>query len=193
MKTKIKKNVLVLAVGLLMAVRANALIISGSAPIDSLYLDGCPDGSATVADLTSSVGWWEGPPFGGGEYHILFRGDTNAFTEALTNFAAIKAPVLDLVIHDGPKNDTFLEVDKRTNPAVDSRVDWEFVVWVPNNWNHLYNSTNAALAKLFKDDPNLGNPAPAPLLNIYIGGDVNLEKIRIPVNLHVRDERKQIK
>src|SRR5882724_1440518 len=195
MKTRIKTNVLALAVGLRMAVRANASIGVGTPPIDSQLLRSCPDGSASVAGLASCVGYWEGPPLGGGEWHIQFRGDAEAFNQALTNFAAIKSPVLDVVIHDGPKNDQFIGgLPKLGAENPSSRVDWEFVIWVPENWNHLYNSTNAALAKLFKDDPSLGKPVPAPLLNIYIGGgDVDFSKIKIPGNLHVRDERKQIK
>ncbi len=180
MKIKIKTNVLVLAVSLLMVVRTNALIVSGTAPIDPLELRGCPDGSVAVADLTSSVGWWEGPPFGGGEWHIQFRGDAEALNQALTNFAAIKSPSLDLVIHDGVKNDQFL----KTN------VDWEFIVWNPEKWKSLYNSTNAALAKILKGDPNFGKPLPPPLLNIYIGdGQVDWDKVKVPANVYVRDER----
>jgi hypothetical protein len=191
MKIRIKANIVVFVVGLLLAARANALIVSGmGSPTET---NGWPEGATAVSNLKSCVGWWEGPPFGGGEWHIQFRGDEEALNQALTNFAAIKSPALDLVIHDGPRHDQFLELDKQSQIVTNSRVDWEFVVWVPENWNHLYNSTNAALAKLFKDDPNLGKPVPAPLLNIYISGDVDLEKIRIPVNLHVRDERKQIK
>jgi len=181
MKTKINTNALVLAVGLLMVVRANALIVSGTG--SPTYTNGWPEGAAAVSNLKSCVGWWEGPPFGGGEWHIQFRGDAEALNEALTNFAAIKSPALDLVIHDGVKTDQFLK----------TKVDWELVVWVPENWNNLYNSTNAALTKIFKDSPvasNLGKPVPAPLLSIYIGGDdVDFAKIKIPANVHVDDER----
>jgi hypothetical protein len=181
MKTGLKLNCLVLAVCLLIP-QAKALILSGTGPAS---LIGCPDGSASVANLQSSVGWWVGPPFGGGEWHVLFRGNTDAFMQALTNFAAIRAPALDLMIHDGPKHDQFLD-------HKDARVDWEFVVWNPEQWNNLYHSTNAALVKVMKDDPNFGKPPPAPRLDVYIGGGgVELEKIQIPHNLHVRDERVQ--
>jgi hypothetical protein len=47
-----------------------------------------------VANLKSRVGWWEGPPFGGGEWHFLYRGDQAAFEATLAAFAAIRAPVL---------------------------------------------------------------------------------------------------
>ena len=194
MKHRVKTNVLVLAIGLLMALRANALIASGTG--SPTYTNGWPEGAAAVSNLKSCVGWWEGPPFGGGEWHIQFRGDAEALNEALTNFVAIKSPVLDLVIHDGPKHDQFLELDKQSQLVTDSRVDWEFVVWNPNNWKSLYNSgnTNALFINMMKEDPNYGKPIPAPLLNIYIGGgDVDFEKIKLPGNVRIRDERKQIK
>ncbi len=163
-----------------MVVRANASI--GSATGNPTHTNGWPEGATAVSNLKSCVGWWEGPPFGGGELHILFRGDMAAFTQALTNFAAIRAPALDLVIHDGVKHDQFL----KTN------ADWEFVVWNPENWNNFYHSTNAALVKVMKNDPNFGKPPPAPRLDVYIsGGGVDLEKIPIPDKLHVRDERAQ--
>ncbi len=184
MKIRIKTNGLALAVGLLMVVRANALIVSGTgSPTET---NGWPEGAAAVSDLKSCVGWWEGPPFGGGEWHIQFRGDTEALNQALINFAAIKSPILDLVIHDGPKHDQFLELDKQSRLVADSRVDWELVIWVPENWNHLYNGTNA----VFAHSPNDHKPVPAPLLNVCIGGDdVDLEKMQIPGNLRVHDGR----
>src|SRR5258708_3460936 len=120
MKTRIKTNGLLLAIGLLMVVRANASILSGTG--SPTYTNGWPDGAAAVSNLKSCVGWWEGPPFGGGEWHIQFRGDAEALNQTLTNFAAIESPVLDLVINDGPKHDQFLELDKQTRPDTDSRV-----------------------------------------------------------------------
>jgi hypothetical protein len=180
MRTGLKTNCLAFAVGLLMVVRANALIVSATG--NPTYTNGWPEGVTAVSNLKSCVGWWEGPPFGGGESHILFRGDTAAFTQALTNFAAIRAPALDLVIHDGVKHDQFLETN----------VDWELVVWNPESWNQRYNSTNEANQSFFAKDPNFHKPVPAPCLDVYISsGGVDLEKIKIPDNLHVRDERAQ--
>jgi len=97
--------------------------------------------------------------------------------------------------HDGPKNDQFIGgLPKLGAENPSSRVDWELSFGFLKIGIIFTIPPNAALAKLFKDDPNLGKPVPAPLLNIYIGGgDVDFSKIKIPGNLHVRDERKQIK
>jgi hypothetical protein len=163
-----------LALGLLMLVSAKALIISGTGPAN---LTGCPAGGAALADLKSAVGWWEGPPFGGGEWHIQFRGDTPAFQQALTNFAAIRATELDLIVHDGTGQDQFLQGDKR--------VDWSFTVWNPESWNNLYNNTNMTF---LTNSPSFGKPVPAPQLDVYVG-NLDWTKVEIPKNLKVRDER----
>jgi len=187
MGTEFKTHGLVLAAALLMVVRANALIVSGTG--SPTYTNGWPEGAATVSNLKSCVGYWEGPPFGGGETHVQFRGDTEQFMQALTNFAAIRAPALDLVIHDGPMHGQFLELDKKSRPDTDSRVDWELVVWVSDSWNQRYNSTNETSQRFYANDPNLHKPVPAPRLDLYIGGGgVELNKVNIPGNLHVRNE-----
>ena len=191
MKTAFKISVLIFAAGLLAVVPVEASILSGTGPAP---LVGCPEGSAAMTHLQSSVGWWEGPPFGGGEWHVLFRGDAAALMESLTNFAAIRAPVLDLVIHDGPKKDSILEADKTSNPAVDSRVDWEFAVWNSQSWKNLYNNyTNTALVKVMTNSPNFGKPVAAPRLDVYPGGGVNWAEVKIPGGLNVRDERAKLK
>jgi len=124
-----------------------------------------PAGTLDVANLKTRVGYWEGPPFGGGEYHFLYRGDSKAFQDALDRFAKIRAPGLQLIVHDGPENVTFLKNEK--DPKSDTRVDWAFVAWDPRSWNQLYakpdNNWNA-------DDPNFHGTMPQPRLELYIGG-----------------------
>src|SRR5579872_1690156 len=85
---------------------------------------GWPDGTLAVANLKSRVGWWEGPPVGGGQWNFLYRGGNEALNEALTNFAAIRAQALELVIHDGPETNVFL------GNGAEARVDWSFTVWI---------------------------------------------------------------
>ena len=65
---------------LLSATPAPALIMvgKGNAPVAD---SGWPAGALDVANLKTRVGWWEGPPFGGGEWTFLYRGDTAALEE----------------------------------------------------------------------------------------------------------------
>ena len=48
-----------------------ALIMTGKGePVTDA---GWPAGALAVANLKSRLGWWEGPPFGGGEWGLLNR------------------------------------------------------------------------------------------------------------------------
>ena len=92
-------------------------------------------------------------------------------------FATVRAPALDLVIHDGPYEDGMLK----------DRVDWAFTVWVPANWHRLYNNPKALFDA---NDPHFRQPVDPPRLDVYIGGgQVDWAKIKVPANLRVRDER----
>ena len=147
---------------------------------------GWPLGALDVANLKSRVGWWEGPPFGGGEWQFLYRGTTEEFVQALTNFAAIRAPALELVIHDGPQENQFLADD--IDPKADTRVDWTFTVWVPASWHRLYNNPKSIFAA---SQPQFRQPVDRPRLDVYIGGggQVDWAKVTVPRNVRVRDER----
>ena len=46
-----------------------------------------PAGTLPLANLEIRLGWWEGPSFGGGQYHFLYRGDTKKFADALDKLA----------------------------------------------------------------------------------------------------------
>ena len=169
--------------------RASALIVSGTGQPP---LHGCPDGAA--AACSNSVAWWEGPPFGGGEWHALFRGDTEKFSATLTRFAAIRSTNLQVVLHAGPKFDPILEVDRNEHTNTLSRIDWELVVCDEASLKKIYapqNSTN--WQQFIADNPNFKMPETAPRLHVYLGGEsggVDWKKVSLPANVRVRDERK---
>jgi hypothetical protein len=183
--SRLTAGLVVALTSLLAPLPASALIMvgRGNAPVTDA---GWPEGALAVANLKSRVGYWEGPPFGGGEWQFLHRGDTAAFGKALTNFAAIRAPALDLVIHDGPQENIFLKDEK--DPKADTRVDWTFTVWVPANWHRLYNNPKSVFSA---DQPQFHQPVDPPRLDVYVGGggQVDWAKVKVPGNVRVRDER----
>src|SRR5262249_1254127 len=77
-----------------------ALIFAGEGdkPIDD---PGWPAGAPIVFNQPGRIAYWEGPPFGGGQWHSECRGDANALNSVLAYFAKIDAKVKRLVIHDG--------------------------------------------------------------------------------------------
>src|ERR1035437_5040794 len=156
---------------------ASALIMvgRGNQPVPDA---GWPAGALAMANFESRIGYWEGPPFGGGESHFLFCGNTEGFKDALAVFAAIRAPALDLVIHDGPYEDSFLK----------EKVDWAFTVWVPSSWHRLYNNPKSTFGA---DDPHFRQPVDPPRLDVYVGGEggVDWAKVKVPAGVSVRDER----
>jgi hypothetical protein len=147
-----------------------------------------PAGSLDMANLKTRVGWWEGPPFGGGQYCFLFRGDAAAFQQALDGFGKIKAPKLQLFVHDGgPAESQFLKDDK--DPKSDGRYDWSFTVWDPESWHHLYNGPGSQFSA---EDPNGGlhQAVDPPRLDVYAGDSgINFSKAQVPAGVSVIDER----
>jgi hypothetical protein len=162
-----------------MSTASLALIITswGNDPVENM---GWPVGAERVANLSSRLGYWEGPPFGGGEYHFLYRcKDTSEFNEAVKVFAEIRTPELELVVHDGPGHSYVFD---------DKQVDWTFTVWKPENWHRLFSDPKGVF---FSDQSNFRKPVPPPTIDVYIGGGGSIvwEEVEIPPNVRVVDKR----
>jgi hypothetical protein len=145
---------------LALVVSANAFaLITGGVGNEPVRDAGWPLGAVDVANLKTRVGWWEGPPFGGGQYQYLYRGNTDDFNAALQALAKVRAPLVELVVLDGPEESFWLKIDRGVDrggkgadkPKVDARIDWTFDVWVPGNWHRLYNNPKSVYAS---DQPN---------------------------------------
>ena len=168
----------------MMADNTSALIMvgKGNSPVHDT---GWPDGSLALANMTCRAGWWEGPPFGGGEWNFQYRGNSENFKEALRLFSAIRSPKLELVVHDGPGYCLFLADDHKTNNS--ARIDWSFTVWHPESWHRLFNNPKSVWNS---DHPNFRQPVPPPRLDVYIGGgSIGWDKVMVPQFVSVRDER----
>jgi hypothetical protein len=149
-----------------------------------------PAGALDVANLKSRVGWYEGPPFGGGQWAFLYRGDTAALQAALDLFAKTNTPELTLVIHEGPGESPFLR-DENAAPGATGTFDWSFTVWDPRSFHHLYNNPNTVFSA---GDPN-GNfrrgTVEPPRIDVFVsaGGGIDWARVTVPANLKVADER----
>src|SRR5690348_10971881 len=69
--------------------QALILVGTGNGPVSD---PGWPTNALEVANQKSRIGWWEGPPFGGGEWHFEYVGDATAFQQSLDAFAKIQSP-----------------------------------------------------------------------------------------------------
>jgi protocatechuate 3,4-dioxygenase beta subunit len=174
----------------LTATRECAALITGGFGNDPVQDHGWPAGSLELANLESRVGWWEGPPFGGGMYVFLYRvKDTAALNQALIKFSRIKASKLEVVLHDGPHESFWLRDHKK--PADEAqpqaRVDWTFTVWRPENWHRLYNDPRSNFSS---DQREFRQPVDPPRVDLYIGeGNIDFAQVNLPEGLGVRDER----
>jgi hypothetical protein len=183
---------LFLAAALLIHVDEAQALITGGFGNDPVSDHDWPAGSLELANLKTRVGWWEGPPFGGGQYTFLYRGDAQAFNEALDKLAAIKAPAVELEIHNGPEESFWLvdrEADKQAKKEKrDPRVDWTFTVWTPRNFHHLYNNPRSLFSSGQED---FRRSVPAPKIDVYIGGGlIDWKSVNVPKNVRVVDRRR---
>src|SRR5688572_15205648 len=172
---------------LLSLATASALITvgHGNEPVGD---NNWPAGAVDVANLKTRVGYWEGPPLGGGQLNFLYRGATADFQAALELFARIKAPELRLVVHEGPHESPFLRNDQ--DEKVETRVDWSFTVWNPASWHRLYNNPKSTFAA---GDPSgaFRSAVEPPRIDVYVGvgGGIDWARVKVPANVRVTDER----
>lgn len=168
-------------VALLLLARAAHALIMGGTGNDPVRDPGWPAGAARVFNFPGRVAWWEGPPFGGGEWHAECRGTVDEFNQLLVDFAAIDSPQKRLVIHDGPGRSFWLNPSRQPDPAVDARIDWTFTVWVPENWERLQ-----TLPADFRAAN--GDKPPVPQLDLYVDR-IRFGDLRIPEGIELDDRR----
>lgn len=165
----------------LLATTAWALIMGGEGN-DPFNDPGWPAGAAAVFNTKARVAYWEGPPFGGGQYHAECRGNADAFNQVLKDFAAIAGERKRLVIHDGVGRSFWLNPNREADKPVDSRIDWVFMVWVKENFERL--------RRMPADLRAIGEePAPVPQIDVYTGFNIDWKQAQVPEGIEVIDYR----
>ena len=144
-----------------------------------------PRGRPQIFNNPVRIAWWEGPPFGGGQWHAECRGDAKAFNAVLADFAKVDVKTKRLVVHDG------VGVASGSIPISDpakqaaARVDWVFMVWQPASWDHLRKSP----ADLNPTDARDADKGPPSQIDVYTGGNLRWSDVTVPEGLEVVDER----
>ncbi|OAI51608.1 hypothetical protein AYO47_01350 [Planctomyces sp. SCGC AG-212-M04] len=168
---------------LLMVVPADALITGGEGNQPMQNRDGWPAGAVDVVNQQSRIAWWEGPPFGGGEWHFEYHGDEAALNAALERLAAIKGQRPRLVIYDGKAESFWLGIgDKKSKPPM----DWMFVVWEKENYERLFGQ---GASRFMARSPQYGQPLPPPELTVFMGNGLDWKKVKVPEGIDVVDDR----
>src|SRR6185312_8221519 len=55
-------------------------------------------GSAAIFNNLARVAWWEGPPFGGGQWHAECRGNARALSAVLDDFVKLDVKAKQVVV-----------------------------------------------------------------------------------------------
>ena len=145
-----------------------------------------PEGCVAVANLPTRFAYSSGD---GAYEEFVYRGDTAAFQIALTAFAAIHAPALELCIHDGPYSCWWVGKEEK------GYVDWTFTVSNPEEWHAIFNRPEAS----FYSYQSRGfQPVPAPRFDVYAGvlptpGGIDWTLVKLPENIRVIDQRARVK
>jgi hypothetical protein len=177
-------GLLVLMIAVIPSRAASALIIGGEGnkPITD---PGWPRGAAAVFNSPARVAWWEGPPFGGGQWHAECRGDARALGAVLADFARVEGRVKRVVLHDGEGASFWLNPNGEPDKAAAARIDWVFMVWQPARWGRHRRSPMGLSPGEARDADN-GPPAQ---IDVYTGGGLRWADVIVPKGLEVIDQR----
>lgn len=165
--------------------RAAIMVVRGNRPVQNL---GWPLGAEGVANLPGRLGYMGGPPFGGGLFCFYYRCEDSAwFNEALKTFAAIRAPQLEVVIHDGTGPTDLLRDETAQADQDVLVVDWTFTVWQPERWHRHFNDPRKVL---HSRSANFRKPVAPPRIDVYVGvGPIVWNQVEMPANVRVIDKR----
>ncbi len=143
---------------------------------------GWPAGAAAIFNHQGRAAWWEGPPFGGGQWHAECRGDAQALGAVLADFAKVDAKVKRVVVHDGDGRSFWLNPNDEPGKREAARIDWMFMAWQPDRWDQLRNLP----ADLNPTDAS--DAAPPLQIDVYTGR-IRWADVAVPEGLVVDDRR----
>ncbi len=178
---------LVLLVLAIPSQRAFALITGGEGN-DPIHDPGWPKGAEPLVNNKARIAYWEGPPFGGGQWHAEFRGDAKAFNAFLEGFADLDVKNKRVVVHDGVGQSFWLNINREPGKDDKARMDWSFEVWQQANWEHL----RKLPADLNPTDPADAESGPPSQIDVYTGGSIHWADVTVPKDIKVVDERLEI-
>jgi hypothetical protein len=159
-------------------------LITGGEGNEPIRDPGWPAGAAAIFNHPTRVAWWEGPPFGGGQWHGEYRGDAAAFNEVLAAFAKIDVKLKRLIAHDGVGHSFWLNPNDEPEKRTDAEIDWMFVIWQPASFDRLRDMPADLQPREVSEDA--GPPAE---LHVYIGDNIRWSDVQIPDGVEVVDNR----
>ena len=144
-----------------------------------------PAGVEQIFNLRERIAYWEGPSFGGGQYHGEYRGDTAVLNQVLEQFAKIDNPNKRIIVESGVGNSVWLNPNRKTGLSKRTDVDWTLVVWNKAGWQRQV-GLPAELTRINSEQREQGPPTE---LTIYVGGSIEWDKLQLPEGVEVVDHR----
>lgn len=160
-------------------------LITGGEGNEPIRDPGWPAGAAAIFNFKGRVAYWEGPPYGGGQWHSECRGDAKDLNAILAAFAQMDAKNKRIYVHDGVGASFWLNPNRKPEKAEAAKIDWRFMVWQKANWDRLFEMP-ARLRPGDAGDPDLGPPTQ---IDIYTGGNVRWADVVVPEGITVFDRR----
>jgi hypothetical protein len=160
-------------------------LITGGEGNRPLADPGWPKGAAELFNNPARIAWWEGPPFGGGQWHAECRGDAKAFSEVLAGFARLGVKNKRVVVHDGVGQSFWLNPNREPAKQAAARMDWIFMAWQSANWEQLRKMP----ADLNPTDPRDAEGGPPSQLDVYTGGNLRWSDVTVPAEIELIDNR----
>jgi hypothetical protein len=160
-------------------------LITGGEGNEPISDPGWPAGAAAIFNSPTRIAWWEGPPFGGGQWHAEYRGDAAVFNEVLAAFAKLDVKTKRLVAYDGVGHSFWLNPNNEPEKRTAAEIDWMFVVWQPESFERLRKMP----ADLQPRDVAEADTGPPAELHVYIGERIRWSDVKIPDGIEVIDNR----
>lgn len=161
--------------------QASALITGGEGN-EPLKNSGWPKGAEVIFNHTGRVAWWEGPPFGGGQWHAEGRGDAKALNDMLVDFAKLDVKSKRIVVHDGTGHSFWLAPNREPEKIEAAKIDWIFMVWQPENWTRLRKLPADLNPTELRDD------APPSQIDVFTA-NIRWSDVIVPETIEVIDRR----
>lgn len=169
----------------LLPCRTALAAITGGEGNEPLTVRGWPEGTTEIFNRRSRIAWWQGPPYGGGQWQAEYRSDTDTLNAALRDFAELDVKNKRIVIHDGTGSSFWLNPNDDPSKESAAAIDWSFMVWEPDKWNQLRNLP-VDLAPVDARDEQAGPPAQ---IEVYAGGGIDWSEVNVPEGIEVIDKR----
>ena len=98
-------------------------LITGGEGNSAIMDPGWPAGAEIIFNHPGRIAWWEGPPFGGGQWHAECRGDAKALSAVLAALAQVDAKTRRVVVHDGVGQSFWLNMNREPAKRAAAEVD----------------------------------------------------------------------